>query len=289
MEEPFSYRLGLTLASYFAVWFLMAYSEVRAQIQDRSSAPSSPCVAQNQPMQNFSFIGKPISAECFCKQSIESDQLKMCAAWKLSCKPFQETSDIKIFTKYSKEMLMSLSQAVNSKSCEEYTQNIIHGIYGSTKLNFSTVQEAISYSINWDFCEDMHIRNNTGCNYTIVQATGQNNSVATRRELFYFVPSFTSNSQHLRLGNFYRLNFDKYNGTIANVCVSALDNSLSPSETMVDFTFFPTKRRRISTRFTETKPDKAWKRNKGIHYPVLPYFYTYTMYAAILLALLFKF
>lgn len=255
MRETFSCSFWLIFAGTSLVLSSLLLTVPRAGAQDFSSARFSSYLAEGLQLRNLSFVGKAIFAECFCKQM--EFAMRMCAAWKLVQPSFQ-ISQIKVFKKFFTGPAVQGCGAVKG-SCKEYANNIINGLYRSDHLNYSIAQQPAT--IDWGFCEDMRLRNNMGCNYTIVPS--HNSSMGTR--VHYFVPSFTNASQHLRLGTFYQLHIEKCKGTVCNIRVSVVSDLPSQPKTTAGFFVLPIKTRTSELRTSRTAPsaDKD-QRNEGM-------------------------
>lgn len=265
MMEPFSYNLWLIFATSLVVSIVFTVPSSKAQKQDLTTdSGRSSCLHEGHDLRNFSFVGKAIFAGCFCKQT-EFDIL-MCAAWQLLPKQYIKNSQIKVFQAFDIGQGRVQSNDSTEGSCSKYAENIIDRLYGNDQLNYSTVQKASLYSTNWTFCEDMRVKNNMGCNYTIVPARGLNGSLGTN--VHYFVRSFTNASQHLRLGDFYQVEIEQCKGSILNIGVSVLkDPSYQPKTTSGEFFPFPrrTLRGHRTTLHTKAAPDNDQnKQNTGI-------------------------
>ena len=265
MRELLSFNFWLIFAASLIISIIFTVPRSKAQKQDLTAGDSgdSSCLHGGHDLRNFSFVGKAIFAGCFCKQA-ELEML-MCAAWKLVHKPFNKNSQIEVFQKFH-IVGQGRDHSHGSKgSCSKYAENIINGIYVNDHLNYSTVQEANLYSTNWTFCEDMRVKNNMGCNYTIVPAGGLNCSLGTR--VNYFVRSFMNASQHLRLGDFYQVDIEKCKGSIANIGVSALKGPSSQPKTTAEYFVFPRRKPggHRTTLHTKSAPDNDQKKsNTGI-------------------------
>lgn len=264
MTESLACGLWLFFASSFVVSIILISPNAGAPKQDPFNSQGSPCLAQDQhSLRNFSFVGKAIFAGCFCKEM--QFAMRMCAAWKLVHDPALQISQIKVFKKITMVQTRSAGHDVKG-SCTEYASNIINGLYGRDQLNYSTVQAASS-SVDWGFCDDMQLKNNLGCNYTLIPVSGHNSSLAN--EVHYFVPSFTNASQHLRLGKFYQLDVEKCKETVVNVRVSAVSDPSTQPKTADCFFCFPIKMGtpRIQTTAIPTDPsgdNDQRKRSEGM-------------------------
>lgn len=260
--EPFSYNLWLIFVTSLVVSIIYTVPRSKAQKQDLTGdSGRSSCLLEGHDLQNFSFVGKAIFAGCFCKQT-EFDML-MCAAWQLLPKPYVKNSQIEVFQKF--HIGHGRVQSHDSKgSCSKYAENIINGLYRNDQLNYSAVQKASLYSTNWTFCEDMRVKNNMGCNYTIEPVRGLNSSLGTN--VHYFVRSFMNASQHLRLGDFYQVDIAKCKGSIVNIGVSVLNGPSCQPKTTSEFFVFPrrTPRGHRTTLHTKPAPDNDQnKQNTG--------------------------
>lgn len=243
MWNTFSRRLWLFLALTVIVY--LAFTALRAEAQEKGRINSSlsiltgesnrQCLTQSLNVQrNVSIVGKTIFAECSCMHL----NTRLCTVWKLSNTTSQLRLHIKVFTKFSTGVLGRVLPGATG-TCEEYTRTI-NKLYGSDhELNYSTAQDAKACSIDWSFCDNVPLRNDLGCNYTIVPTNVQSSSVGLE-EIHYYVPTFRNASQHLKVGKIYQLDIDKCQHTAVEIAIR--NESFLPISTE-DSLFFVVKTR----------------------------------------------
>lgn len=258
MRNTLSCRFWLILA--LDVTVNLALTALRAEAQEKGRINSSlsilagdRCLTQGLNLQrNVSNVGKTILAECSCMHF----NTRLCTVWKLLNKTSHLKSHIKVFTKFNKGFIGRARPAAATGTCQDYTRTI-NKLYGSDQeLSYSTAQKAKDYSIDWSFCDDMHLKNGIGCNYTIQVPTNFQNSSGVQEKIHYCVPSFTNASQHLQVGKMYQLDIEKCQLTAVSE-IAIKNGSLSTL-------LFPVKTRPQLDVTMSTTPECRRKRSGGM-------------------------
>lgn len=224
--------LALTVIVHLAFKALRAEAQGKGRINSSLSIltgeSNSQCLTQSLNVQrtaerDVTIVGKTIFAECSCMHL----NTRLCTVWKLSNTTSQLRLHIKIFTKFSTGVFGRVWSGATG-TCEEYTKTI-NKLYGSDhELNYSTAQEAKACSIDWSFCDNVPLRNDLGCNYTIVPTNVQTSS-GGREQIHYYVPTFRNASQHLKVGKIYQLDIDKCQHTAVEIAF--INDSFLPTST----------------------------------------------------------